>query len=518
MSCCGRKFIITEEEKLDIMKLYGLLLEGETTEGGYEIDFSNTFESGKHSTKNINKQLLTTELNNAKTWLLNKLKEPGNKGKLVYVEIDASESKVPNADAENGGIVLPPYQLSNKRAVSINNYLSGIFDGWVKEKLVPEKPIFSFPPPKIGGPNWCPNYSKDPECEGTEKNDKKTDQKFTEHQYVRVKFLLDDGTISAKCLEGLSITVAYNQTASAAFPCRGGHKCDEADFNVLLNRVPVGSVSLNNANDGGSRTGTVTVTPQQATAIAKASTDKKKIDIYLKCKFAKCHSSTPEITISKGGFTFPNFPRCVPSITDRDDYTLKHILSIDVCGNVTQQNNDQKSVLPDEQFIKVPTDLKEGYLYYNEDTKQFEFSETYLWNIESPPSETTTLDNAAWAYTVRHPLYGVGVETTDDVTDGSKEVTAKIYKIGCSAADKANYGNYCIWDGPKVVYKTINRTSYPPYGEVIKIEKWRFGKNTGQVMTVNMGHQGPDGVRLTFTGPGKSSERWTEDGLRPPDQ
>ncbi len=53
MSCCGRKFIITEEEKLDIMKLYGLLLEGETTEGGYEIDFSNTFESGKHSTKNI---------------------------------------------------------------------------------------------------------------------------------------------------------------------------------------------------------------------------------------------------------------------------------------------------------------------------------------------------------------------------------------------------------------------------------------------------------------------------------
>ena len=45
MSCCGRKFIITEEEKLDIMKLYGLLLEGETDAGGYEIDFSNTFQS-----------------------------------------------------------------------------------------------------------------------------------------------------------------------------------------------------------------------------------------------------------------------------------------------------------------------------------------------------------------------------------------------------------------------------------------------------------------------------------------
>jgi hypothetical protein len=504
MSCCGRKFIITEEEKLDIMKLYGLLLEGETDAGGYEIDFSNTFQSGYHSVNYINKKLLTTELNNAKTWLLNKLKEPGNKGKLVYVEIDASESKVPNADAEKGGIVLPPYQLSNKRAVSINNYLSAIFDGWVTEKLVPEKPIFSFPPPKIGGPNWCPNYSKDPECEGTPKNDSKTDQKFTEHQYVKVKFLLDDGTISAKCLEGLSITVAYNQTASSAFPCRGGHKCDEADFNVLLNKVPVGSVSLNNANDGGSRTGKVTVTPQQATSIAKASKDKKKIDIYLQCKFSKCHSSTPEITISKGGFIFPNFPRCVPSITDRDDYTLKHILSIDVCGNVTQQNNDQKSVLPDEQFIKKPADLVEGYLYYNEDTKQFEFSETELEELVSEP----------FYHTVRHPLYGAGQWPMEDESSNP----AKIYKIGCVATDKANYGNYCVWDGPKIIYKTINRTAYPPYSDIIKIEKWKFGKNTGNVLTVDMNTEGPDSSRVGYSGLGKSSKWYNEDGTEKTDQ
>ena len=47
MSCCGRKFIITEEEKLDIMKLYGLLLEGETDAGGYEIDFSNCLKTSR---------------------------------------------------------------------------------------------------------------------------------------------------------------------------------------------------------------------------------------------------------------------------------------------------------------------------------------------------------------------------------------------------------------------------------------------------------------------------------------
>jgi hypothetical protein len=75
MSCCNRKLIITEEEKLDIMKLYGLLLEGETAEGGYEIDFTSTFKSGYHSVAYLNtkKQSLDTLLLEAKTWLLNKL-------------------------------------------------------------------------------------------------------------------------------------------------------------------------------------------------------------------------------------------------------------------------------------------------------------------------------------------------------------------------------------------------------------------------------------------------------------
>lgn len=507
MSCCGKKLIITEEEKLHIMKLYGLLLEGES-ETGYEIDFSNTFKSGYHSVAYINKALLTTELNNAKNWLVNKLKEPGNKGKLVYVEIDASESKVPNADAEKGGVILPPYALSNKRAVSINNYLSGIFDGWIKAKLIPEKPIFSFPPPKIGGPDWCPNYSKDPICEGTPKNDKKTDQKFTDHQYVKVKFILDDGTISAKCLEGLSITVSYNKTKTAGFPCRGNHICDEADFNVLLNMINIGSVSLNNGNDGGDRTGTVTVTPQQATTIAKGSKDKKKLDIYLKCKYSKCHSSTPEITISKGGFTFPNFPRCVPSISDRDDFTLKHILSIDVCGNVTQENKDQKAVLPDEQFIKKPTDLVEGYVYYNEDTKQFEFSETELdttaWGRikdSQYTDEKTGVGSGDWPYAIRWPLY-MG--------------PASVYKSGCLATDRANYGNYCIWKGEKWVYKTVNRTTFPPYKDLTKIEKWNLGKNSGTVGEISVSEYGPEGYMYNYSGLGKSTKYDNEDGTKKP--
>ena len=125
MGCCNRKLVITEQEKLEIMSMYGILLEGELPGGGYEIDFSNTFKSGYHSAKYINKTLLLEELTAAKTWLSSQLK--GDKGKLVFVKILASESRVPNADAENGGVVLAEYELSNKRAVAVNNFLSNIF-------------------------------------------------------------------------------------------------------------------------------------------------------------------------------------------------------------------------------------------------------------------------------------------------------------------------------------------------------------------------------------------------------
>ena len=494
MSCYGRKLLITEEEKLDIMKMYGILLEGELPGGGYEIDFSNTFKSGYHSAKYINKTVLLAELTAAKTWLSSQLK--GDKGKLVFVKILASESRVPNADAENGNVVLLEYELSNKRAVAINNFLSGIFDGWVSEGLIGGKPIFAFPEPTIGGPNWCPSYTKDETC--VEKTDKNTDSKFTEHQYVKVQLLIDTPGMSEKCVDGLSITVSYNKDKNPSFPCRGGHQCDEADFTVVLNKVPIGSVSLNNAKDGGSRTGTVTVNPQQAKKIA--ATNAKKVEVYLQCKYAACHSATPEISISKNKFILPGFPRCVPSISERDDFTMKHILTLDICGNVTQQNNNQKAILPDEQFIKKPTDLKEGYLYYNEDTKQFEFSESILLGYASDES-----DLESPIFTLRWQLYG----SSDDQVS-----SAKIYQQGCSSSDKANYGNYCIWSGPKFVYKTVNRSIYPPYNNLIKVEKWNFGANTGEVISLSdqMIEFGPNGIAYRSSGPGMSSKLYDAAG------
>ena len=115
--------------------------------------------------------------------------------------------------------------------------------------------------------------------------------------------------------------------------------------------------------------------------------------------------------------------------------------------------------------------------------------------------------NSLHSWTERHPLYGV---TNEETTDYTGSDSAKIYKEGCVAPDKANYGGYCIWSGPKVVYKTINRTVYPPYGEITKIEKWRFGKNTGLVMNLEFNTYSK--YRTGFSGPGKSSSWYTEDG------
>lgn len=483
MSCCSRRLVITEEDKSHILSLYDLMTEAELADGSYLIDFSATFPSGKWKKTSIqNLPQLQKDLEGAKAWIAK------NKGKVVFVKIEASESKVPNADGESSQKpLLPAYALSNRRAVSVNNYLAGVFDGWVTQKLISQKPIFEFPTPLIGGPEWDPKLGKN-------------NPVYTEHQFVRVRLMLQP---PETCLIGLKIDVNYYKTPDPAFPCRGGHICDQALFDVMLNNVAIGTANLNNAADGGDRLNSFTVTPEQAKQILGGQC--KNINISLKCKYKSCHSATPEITISKGNFIYPEFPRCMPSITERDDFTLKHLLTTDCCGNIKQSNNDVKQSLPDLKNIKKPADLKKGFLYWNEDTKQFEFSPTPLLLYEG--------NLGAHAWWVRHPLMG-GPDLMISPSF-NPYIESEIYKVGCNSPDKADYGGYCIWSGPKIIYKTINRSTYPPYGEISKIEKWSLGRNTGQVYPIEMLWNGPDGSRWKrYSGPGKETGYYTADGKR----
>jgi hypothetical protein len=328
-------------------------------------------------------------------------------------------------------------------------------------------------------------------------------QVYTEHQFVRVRLKLQP---PETCLTGLKIDVNYYKTPSPAFPCRGGHTCDQALFDVNFNGVTIGVANLNNKVDGGDRLNSFTVTAEQAKKILGGQC--KDINISLKCKYKSCHSATPEITISKGNYVYPGFPRCMPSITERDDYSLKHLLTTDCCGNIKKSNNDIKQSLPDENKIQKPADLKSGYLFWNEDTKQFEFSPTVVEII----GITELPDGTNHTWWVRHSLMGGGMYVSESFMP---PVPAEVYKIGCNSPDKADYGGFCIWSGPKMIYKNINRASYPPYGELSKIEKWKLGRNTGQVYPVDMAWNGPDGGRWTsLSGPGKETAFYTNDGKK----
>ena len=461
------------------------MTEAEASDGSYVIDFSATFQSGRWKETSIkNLPQLQQDLVGAKEWMSK------NKGKVVFVQIEASESKVPNRDTELANKpFLAEYELSNRRAVTINNYLSKVFDGWLNQKLIPSKPVFEFPTPVIGGPEWDPKLGD-------------TNPVYTEHQYVRVRLKLQP---PETCLTGLRIDINYYKTPNSKFPCRGGHSCDQALFDVNFNGVTIGVANLNNAADGGDRLNSFTVTAEQAKKILGGQC--KDINISLKCKYKSCHSATPEITISKGNYIYPDFPRCMPSITERDDYSLKHLLTTDCCGNIKKSNNDIKQSLPDENKIQKPADLKKGFVYWNEDTKQFEFSETELETNDMVPVEADGVGNHNWW--IRHSLLGGNIY---DSSGFNPAVPAEVYKIGCNSPDKADYGGFCVWSGPKMIYKNINRAAYPPYGEIVKIEKWKLGRNTGQVYPIAMEWSGPDGARWKrLSGPGKDTIYFTND-------
>ena len=113
-------------------------------------------------------------------------------------------------------------------------------------------------------------------------------------------------------------------------------------------------------------------------------------------------------------------------------------------------------------------------------------------------------DGGDWPYTIRWPLY-VGQVSP-----------ASVYKTGCVATDKGNYGGYCIWKGQKWVYKTVNRATFPPYAGLSKIENWVLGKNSGSVEEIDVKQYGPEGYVYNYSGLGKSTDYDNEDGTKKP--
>ncbi len=141
----------------------------------------------------------------------------------LTIQVEAGESKVTNADNESGGKPVPEGYLSTKRGTSMVSYLNDFF-----KKL--ENAGMSFTYPEISKPKTIVGAT--PYVRG---KDNPKDPKYTPEQFVRLKVT---ATSQSECLIGLEVMIGWIKDK--------GHTCDQAIFQLLMNKVPLGIANLNN--------------------------------------------------------------------------------------------------------------------------------------------------------------------------------------------------------------------------------------------------------------------------------
>jgi hypothetical protein len=274
MSCCGKKFLITEDERRHILSLYGLLKEEEgeaqpqsqTTTSALKFDKSVNFAPGYYRLKGP----VTTKAGVTYNWDVNqtlnsdleKIKEFLKKnpsGYIVEVNLYSGESKIPNNDNEQGGTKVEENYLNKARLNSLKSYLNPIFESWKTEGIT--KTDFKINEYMSGGTtNWkgtpfCPANTTDERLCTTKYNslvragDKTAldyKAKYDKEQYFRVIIEVKKvespqtspttGTtgstttttgstqITEDCATGLRIKVEVEK-----------HNCNNAEFFLFLN-------------------------------------------------------------------------------------------------------------------------------------------------------------------------------------------------------------------------------------------------------------------------------------------
>ena len=317
MCCKKNSLLITESERTYIKNLYGLLTEAITGEDQITLTADSTFGPGKYSQLSPSgMEELNAGIKEASAWLTE------NKGSIIFVQIVAGESQITNYDSEQDPkIPVAPKVLSRLRSKTLKRYLNQVFKGLVDSGVIKEMPIFQEPRIEIGKTKYTKGQSISPALRAI----------YNTEQFVKVELKL---MAPEKCLVNLEIEVKYEKETNAAFPCRGGHTCNDATFDVKMNGVSIGRADLNNLKDSGSRTsGILKIDDAKAKQIIGVNT--KIITFSLRCLSGQnCHSGTPEIVIKKNNETI--YHSCSPAIS-RGDQNEYPILTLDPCGNVTQK-------------------------------------------------------------------------------------------------------------------------------------------------------------------------------------
>jgi hypothetical protein len=245
----GAKLLISEEEKIHIKKLYGLLTEAVEP---YTQSQKVTFESGYYG-EQYAAPFLDPLIENIKKYLLDR---PGERF-VVNVAISSGESRIPNTDNEGAikgkGKPLLPKALAIQRGITIRDYLNEKLGELVKTGVLPSLPQYTIADPKIGATPWvgtefCPEGSSESEqrggcktrynacCGKGMKNASKYYDNYQKEQYLDMSITITE--------EAKTTTEECSDTIRIRFEV-SNHSCQNAEFFVFANKT-----RLNNMEGG----------------------------------------------------------------------------------------------------------------------------------------------------------------------------------------------------------------------------------------------------------------------------
>ena len=186
------------------------------------IDLGATFDSGKYK---LTSQMVANM--KSKFTTLNQFIDQNPNAQLT-IKVVAGESRVTNYDRErckdgdfSADCKLEPKTLSELRGRSIQRLL----DEYLTGKELQNPPTFLPTETVLGATSY------------TSGKDNPDDPKYKKEQFVK---LVISAEASYECLIGMKIVIAYDTT---------GHECDEAVFQVLVNKIPLGVANLNNSSN-----------------------------------------------------------------------------------------------------------------------------------------------------------------------------------------------------------------------------------------------------------------------------
>lgn len=270
-----------------------------------------------------------------------------NNGTQLNIQIEVGESKVTNFDNELKK-PLGQGELARLRGEKLQQYLTSYFQGLVESGYLTTMPNIPQAQTNVELGTQKYDYVK-----GT---DNPKDVKYLEDQYVKFKITLSATKTEDVygCLVDLTIDVSYyGMGGNPKFPCRGGHFCNNAKFEVYLDSVSIGIADLNNAKCKGQlskenpnvcdRTAKLTVTNEMVQKIiSNPKWNQKTLILSTRCiSSVNCHTSVQEVRIVNGEGV-EVYHGCVNPQSARGNTSQKILAVLDKCGKPIEGSIDDK--------------------------------------------------------------------------------------------------------------------------------------------------------------------------------